>query len=157
MIGVGGVCFDKVVPENPSGKMTLVIKKRVLGKGNHTCEDSKKWKRAWSILGTQRKASWLGVTLMLSILLLPTPGFDIQSADRSNMQSCCCLVTQSCLTLCNPMNCSRPGFSVLVFPRQDPGVGCHLPSPGDLPHPGTEPKSPAVQADSLLLSHWGSP
>ena len=26
---------------------------------------------------------------------------------------CCCSVTQSCLTLCNPMDCSTPGFSVL--------------------------------------------
>ena len=25
---------------------------------------------------------------------------------------CCCLVTQSCLTLCDPMDCSPPGFSV---------------------------------------------
>ena len=27
--------------------------------------------------------------------------------------NCCCSVTQSCLTLCNPMNCSMPGFPVL--------------------------------------------
>lgn len=46
MIGEGAVFFDKVVLEDLSGKMTLVIKKRVLGKGSHTCEDSKKWKRA---------------------------------------------------------------------------------------------------------------
>ena len=26
---------------------------------------------------------------------------------------CCCSVIQSCLTLCDPMNCSTPGFSVL--------------------------------------------
>ena len=28
-----------------------------------------------------------------------------------------------------------------------------MPPPGDLPDPGTEPISPASQADSLLLSH----
>ena len=28
---------------------------------------------------------------------------------------------------------------------------------GDLPYPGIEPQSPALQADSLLLSHQGSP
>ena len=28
---------------------------------------------------------------------------------------------------------------------------------GDLPYPGTEPQCPALQADSLLLSHQGSP
>ena len=26
---------------------------------------------------------------------------------------CCCLVTKSCLTLCDPMDCSTPGFPVL--------------------------------------------
>ena len=26
---------------------------------------------------------------------------------------CCCSVAQSCLTLCDPMNCSTPGFPVL--------------------------------------------
>ena len=30
-------------------------------------------------------------------------------------------------------------------------------SPGDLPDLGIEPGSPALQADSLLLSHQGSP
>ena len=31
----------------------------------------------------------------------------------------CVLVAQSCLTLCNPKNCSLPGFSVQGFSRQD--------------------------------------
>ena len=29
------------------------------------------------------------------------------------MGDICCLVTKSCLTLCNPMDCSTPGFRVL--------------------------------------------
>ena len=29
------------------------------------------------------------------------------------MLCCCCLVTQSCLTLCDPMDCITPGFPVL--------------------------------------------
>ena len=28
---------------------------------------------------------------------------------------CCCSVTKSCSTLCNPMNCSTTGFSVLII------------------------------------------
>ena len=28
---------------------------------------------------------------------------------------CCCSVAQSCLTLCDPMNCSMPGFPVLQY------------------------------------------
>ena len=34
--------------------------------------------------------------------------------------------------------------------------GLLVPSPGDLPKPGTEPASPAWQAGSLLQSHQGS-
>ena len=28
---------------------------------------------------------------------------------------CCCSVSQSCLTLCNPMDCSTPGYPVLHY------------------------------------------
>ena len=28
---------------------------------------------------------------------------------------CCCLVAQLCLTLCNPMDCTMPGFPVLPY------------------------------------------
>ena len=31
------------------------------------------------------------------------------------MHYCCCSVAQSCLTLCNPMDCSTPGFPVLHY------------------------------------------
>ena len=35
------------------------------------------------------------------------------------------------------------------FSRQEYWSGLPFPSPGDLPNPGTEPRSPALQADSL--------
>ena len=35
------------------------------------------------------------------------------------------------------------------FPGKSTGVGVPLPSPGDLPDPGIEPRSPALQADAL--------
>ena len=44
----------------------------------------------------------------------------------------------------------------MVFPRQEPWSGFLFPSPGDLPDPGIEPGSPALEADSLGLSHQGS-
>ena len=43
------------------------------------------------------------------------------------------------------------------FPRQEYWSGLPFPSPGNLPLPGIEPMSPALLAESLLLSHWGSP
>ena len=54
------------------------------------------------------------------------------------------LVAQLCLTRCGPVDCSPPGFSVHgIFQARI------FPSAGDLPHPGTEPGSPALLADSL--------
>ena len=43
------------------------------------------------------------------------------------------------------------------FPGKITRVGCFFPSPGDLPSPGINPASPAVQAASLPLSHQESP
>ena len=43
------------------------------------------------------------------------------------------------------------------FPRQEYWSEFPFPSPGDLPHPGIKPESPAGQVDSLSLSHLGSP
>ena len=37
-----------------------------------------------------------------------------------------------------------------------PGKNKSCPPPGDLPNPGIEPASPALQMDFLLLSHWGA-
>ena len=68
-----------------------------------------------------------------------------------------CSVTQSCLTLQNSLDCSPPGSSVHVFPRQEYQSGLPFPSPGDLPDPGIEPRSSAWQVDSLPLNHLQSP
>ena len=37
----------------------------------------------------------------------------------------------------------------MEFSRQEYWSGLPFPSPGDLPHPGIEPRSPALKADSL--------
>ena len=39
--------------------------------------------------------------------------YDIVRLVNLCVETCCCLVAQSCLTLCNPMDCSTPGFPVL--------------------------------------------
>ena len=43
------------------------------------------------------------------------------------------------------------------FPRQKYWSGLPFPSPGDLSDPGITPAYPALQVDSLPLSHLGSP
>ena len=45
----------------------------------------------------------------------------------------------------------------MVFPRQGHWSGLPFASPRDIPDSGTEPVSPALQVDSLLLCHLGSP
>ena len=53
--------------------------------------------------------------------------------------------------------CSLPGSSSMESPRQEYWNGLPFPSPGDLPDPGIKSMSPALQEDSLLLSHQGAP
>ena len=59
------------------------------------------------------------------------------------------LVTQSCLTLFDPMDCSLPGSCVHGdSPGKNTGVGC--PPPGDLSNPGIKPRSFTLPVDSLI-------
>ena len=67
-----------------------------------------------------------------------------------------CSVAQLCLTLHEPMDSSLPGSSVREISQQEYWSGLPCPSPGELPNPGIEPlspSSPALQEDSLPLSH----
>ena len=71
---------------------------------------------------------------------------------------CVCAYAQSLPsfpTLCDPMDCSPAGYSVYENCN-----GWPRPPPGNLPKPGIKPMSLAsssLHADSLPLSHWGSP
>ena len=60
------------------------------------------------------------------------------------------LVTESCPTLCNPMDCSPPGSSVCGILQAEYWRGVPFLSPGALFDPGIEPRPPALQAGSLL-------
>ena len=67
------------------------------------------------------------------------------------------LVTQSCPTICNPRTVARQAPLDMEFSRQEYWSGLPFPSPGDLPNPGIEPRSPALQADSLPSEPLGEP
>ena len=63
-----------------------------------------------------------------------------------------CLVTQSCLTLCDPLDCSPPGSPVHGdSPGKNTGVGSYALLQGS-----SQPRSPTLQANSLL-SHQRGP
>ena len=72
----------------------------------------------------------------------------------------CAKLLQSCLTLCDPMDCSPPGSSVhgILQARILEWLPCS--PPGDLPDPEIEPASPvsaALQVDSLPAEPQGKP
>ena len=67
------------------------------------------------------------------------------------------LVTKSYLTLVTPWTIVRQAPLPMGFSRQEYWRGLPFPSPGNLPYPGIDPRSPALQAESLPTSYKGSP
>ena len=57
---------------------------------------------------------------------------------------CCCSVAKSYPALCNPVDCSLPGFSVPGASLEEYWSGLPFPSSGDLPNPKMEAVSPAL-------------
>ena len=67
------------------------------------------------------------------------------------------LVTKLCPTLATLCTGARHAPLSMGFSRQEYWSGLPFPYPGDLPTPGTEPRSPALQADSLPTELPGKP
>ena len=65
-------------------------------------------------------------------------------------------VAQFCLSLCDPKDCSLPGFSVHGILQASILEQGPIPFSRDLPDPGIKFRSPALQADLYLLNHQGS-
>ena len=80
-----------------------------------------------------------------------------KETDVQVQEACACLVAQSCPTLCDPMNCSPPGSPVQAFSRQEYQNGLPCSPSGDLLNPGTEPRFPTIQVDSLPSDPLGKP
>ena len=93
--------------------------------------------------------TWQGVCLSPDLLLPPFP-FSHLCACSVRLHLCCCLVAESFLTLCEPLDCVAHQAPLSVgFPRQEYWSGLPFPSPGDLPNPGIELGFPVWPADSL--------
>ena len=68
-----------------------------------------------------------------------------------------CLLPQSCLTLCNPVDCSLPGSSVHGdSPGKNTAVGCHALLQGISPTQGLSPGLPHCRQILYHLSHQGN-
>ena len=68
---------------------------------------------------------------------------------KALLHSSCHIVTQSCPTLCDFMDCSPSGSYAHRILQARYWSGLPFPSLEDLPNPGIEPRSPTLQADSL--------
>ena len=66
-------------------------------------------------------------------------------------------VASVCPTLCNAMDCSLPGSSVHGFSRWEYWSGLPCPPPGDLPHLGIKPVSPALTGVFFTTEPSGKP
>ena len=56
-----------------------------------------------------------------------------------------------------PLTTAHQAPPSMGFSRQEYWSGLSFPSPGDLPDPGIEPRSPALQADALTSEPPGKP
>ena len=59
------------------------------------------------------------------------------------------LVAKLCMTLVTPCAVACQGLLSMGFSKQEYWSGLTFSSPGNIPGPGNEPLSPALQADSL--------
>ena len=75
-----------------------------------------------------------------------------KETESQSHPTCVCSVTQSCLTLCDPMDYTVLG---ILQARILEWVG--FPSPGDLPSPGIKLRYPTLQAILYQPNHQGSP
>ena len=64
------------------------------------------------------------------------------------------LVTKSCPALVTLWTIACQAPLPMAFSRQEYWSGLPFPSPGDLPNAGIEPRSPALQVDSLPTELW---
>ena len=66
-------------------------------------------------------------------------------------------VAKSCSTLTTPSTIACQAPLSMGFPRREYWSGLPFPSPRELPGPGIKPRSPELQADSLLTELQGKP
>ena len=111
------------------------------------------------------------IVLFPQILLVRFQKFDIMqqqyfSAARLGLgnqpvyftRNMLCLVTQSCLNLCDTVNCKcHRLLCPWGFSRQEYWSGLPYPPPGDLPNSGIEPRPPTWQTDSVRSEPPGTP
>ena len=70
----------------------------------------------WTAISFSRGSSWFkGWNYISCLFFIASRFFTTEPPGKPHHLHCCCSVTKSCLTLCNPMDCSTPCFSILHY------------------------------------------
>ena len=108
-----------------------------------------------------REEYWSGLPLPSPKWGLKTPQTSLQENKLTSQAAphfpSVVLVTQSCPTLCDPMDDACKAPLSMEFSRQKYWSGLPFPSPRDLSNPGIKSRPPTLQADSLLSEPLGKP
>ena len=127
----------------------------------HLTSHPLKWKIQWLLVQTQIYATI--ITINFRMYSLPPEETPYSLAITSHCPiplSLLLLVVfshSSCLTLCNPMDCSPPGSSVQGVSRQEYWSALPFPLPGNLPEVGIELTSPALAGKFFTTEPHGKP
>ena len=119
------------------------------------------WDRAWSIVGAQRDRAWsiVGAPSVFAGEMNQTCPHLSYSSTRPHYFSAVCFplflpVNQGSRSVMSdsaiPWTVAYQASPSMEFSRQGFWSGLPFPSPGDLPDPGIEPRSPALQAEKPI-------
>ena len=104
------------------------------------------------------RTSWLGEHMFLR------EAAGLWTSVKSSLWLCCvcvCVCVSESLShvqlFATPWTVAHRAPLSMKFSRQEYWSGLPYPPPGDLPDPGTKPRSPALQADSLPSKTSGKP
>ena len=106
------------------------------------------WQRSGSLVKEMFKSLVFGHTAKLKFEdFLSSGSTFFPRVAWKNIQFCCCSVAQLCLTLCDSMDCSMPGFPVLHHLLELTQTHVHL--VGDAIQPSCPLSSPSPPAFNL--------
>ena len=118
-------------------------------------ENTEQWPRIWgstAFLLTQVWHKWLEARSLHNRTPVNSQKTQLLSKALVYLTDWSESIAQSCLTLCESMDCTPPGSSVHGISQEVYWSELPFPSPEDLPIPGIKPGSPALQADFFTTS-----
>ena len=117
-----------------------------------TCQAKKLFRKGWE------RNTWIGQKVTIMILCLYA-NKAFSNKDKKDQITCAHLSVFAQLrpTICDPMDLDYQSPLSMGFPRQEYWSGLPFSFPVDFLNARTKPAFPALQANSLLMSHLGCP